>query len=535
MIAIRLVAITSVFLPYLLLQYTFPRPFRFDLVFYVAGITYVASLLYIILLRVLRHHTRIQAHIQFLGDLLLITALVHAFGGASSPFSILYFIVVIVAATLVSRPSALTVAAFAWLLYAGVVLGLQFGWIAPAGQAEPDVVSHWRLAYSLAIHLFGFFAVALLTSRMSQTVTRALDELESQRGDLAALQVVHRDVIESMPSGLITCSREGTITSANTMAKDILQADESTLLGRPIWDADLFDRGTWEELRRGTTSRSRVRRELVFKHSGGERNIGYSLTPLASAEGRPAGYVFIFQDLTDWRALQEELRVKDRMAAVGELAAGIAHEIGNPLAAVSGSAQMLSGAFDSGSSQGELLGIILKESQRLDRIIKGFLKYARPKERTRARVDIAELLGENVELLRHSPEVSPDHSLELEVDPPSAFVISDPDQITQVFWNLARNALKAMPNGGRLKIEGKLDGNEYRLRFMDSGRGMDENERANLFHPYQSFFDTGSGIGMAIVYRIVQQHGGRIGVESEPGLGTTITVVLPTRPVPLPI
>jgi len=217
------------------------------------------------------------------------------------------------------------------------------------------------------------------------------------------------------------------------------------------------------------------------------------------------------------------------MAAVGELAAGIAHEIGNPLAAISGSVQLLAKSLGGDSSERKLVEILIRESQRLDRTIKGFLRFARPRERAVRRFDVAALLAETFELLRNSEEVAPGHRLELRLDPPSVAIHADPDQVTQIFWNLARNALKAMPDGGTLEVVGELDGDLYRIRFIDSGRGMGTEERANLFHPFKSFFDTGSGIGMAIVYRIVQEHEGRLRVDSRPGGGTTIEVELPRR------
>jgi two-component system sensor histidine kinase PilS (NtrC family) len=237
------------------------------------------------------------------------------------------------------------------------------------------------------------------------------------------------------------------------------------------------------------------------------RHIGYSVTPLTNAEEVRTGYILIFQDLSEWRKLQEELRLKDRLAAVGELASGIAHEVGNPLAAISGSVQMLSRTTDEDSSSSRLLDIILKESQRLDRTIKGFLQFARPKERSNVRFDITRLLEEHLQLLRNSAEVSPHHNLQLDVGSEPVSLIADPDQISQIFWNLSRNALRAMPDGGTLKVEGELEGRSYLVR---------------------SFFDGGSGIGMAIVYRIVQEHGGQLHVESRLDEGTIITVELPS-------
>ena len=225
--------------------------------------------------------------------------------------------------------------------------------------------------------------------------------------------------------------------------------------------------------------------------------------------------------------MQEELRLKDRMAAVGEMASGLAHEVGNPLAAISGSVQMLSSVFEEQSSQRKLLDIISKESARLDRTIKGFLQFARPKARSSVRFDIAAQLAENVELLVNSPEVSSRHQVELALDPPHAVLLADPDQISQIFWNLTRNALRAMENGGTLRIVGTVVDSAYHLQFIDSGRGMTEEERAKLFHPFRSFFDGGTGIGMAIVYRIVEEHDGRLWVESREGEGTTITVEFP--------
>ncbi|MEO1087686.1 MAG: ATP-binding protein, partial [Acidobacteriota bacterium] len=239
------------------------------------------------------------------------------------------------------------------------------------------------------------------------------------------------------------------------------------------------------------------------------------------------GFILIFQDLTEWRGLQDQLRIQDRMAALGQMAAGLAHEVGNPLAAISGSVQMLSRAAETGSSSAKLLNITLRESRRLDRTVKNFLQFARPRDRHEEPVDICELLEADLELLRNSDEVVDGHSLVADLEPPSAIVVLDRDQVSQIFWNLARNALQAMPDGGTLRVEGRIHDERYRLRFSDSGRGMSKEERDQLFQPFKSFFDGGMGLGMAIVYRIVEEHSGNIEVDSEPGRGTTITIDLP--------
>ena len=552
-IGIRLVIVTSVFLPYFLLQLTAPdEKLGLDFLYALAGLTYAASLIYIALLRVLKGRWALQAFIQFVGDLLLITGLVFYFGGIASPFSILYFIVIIVASALFRRRTGYAVAALAGVLYSATVLALYFGWlpepqatipIVQNSQAEAQVLATsespppgrqpvpvWRLVYNLFMHIFGFFMVAYLTTRLAQNIFRAEQELREKQDDLADLQIVHRDVIESIPSGLITCDLDGVLTSANLAAQEILGKTDLELVGLPVTELGLFGEEVWEELSQQADQFPRARPEATLQRDGSVRYIGYSVTPLTNAEEVRTGYVLIFQDLSEWRKLQEELRLKDRLAAVGELASGIAHEVGNPLAAISGSVQMLSQSMNDEPGPSRLLDIILKESQRLDRTIKGFLQFARPKERCSVRFDIGRLLEEHVQLLGNSAEVSGRHRLELEVESAPVSLIADPDQISQIFWNLARNALRAMPEGGILKITGGLEGSKYLVRFADTGCGMSKEERERMFHPFRSFFDGGSGIGMAIVYRIVQEHGGRLHVDSWPDKGTTITVELPAAP-----
>jgi len=561
--AIRVVAIVSVLLPFSLLQlWTLPQPAEPGLagppapgappprvvaepvpelellpprvVWLLGGATFGATLLYIALMGLLRRHTNAQAYIQFFGDLILITCLVYFLGGATSPFSLLYLIVIAVASTMLRRRAGVIVASVAFLLYGGMIVSLFYHAIPPASAGQ-EVISGWRLGYNLAVHGFGFYVVALLTYYLAHNVTRAERALEEKSEHLADLQVVHRDVIQSITSGLLTTDLEGTVTSANLAGLEILGRAEAELVGLPIHQSGLFTAQHWREATAASEQTGRMRSEVeTTRGDGATRYVGFTISRLTDAfGGKHRGYIIIFQDLTHWRRIQEELRMKDRMVAVGELAAGLAHEIGNPLAAISGSVQMLAGRVDGDPAQRKLIEILLKESHRLDRTIKGFLRFARPRERSSVSFDIARLLTENFELLRNSEEVSERHVLHLDLNPTSARLFADPDQVSQIFWNLARNSLRAMPDGGSLRIagrfsEGQSAGEWYRLQVIDTGRGMTEEQRTNLFHPFQSFFDGGTGIGMAIVYRIVQDHGGRLRVDSRPGAGTTITVELPT-------
>ncbi len=534
-IALRLVAVLAAVLPYglsLLLngpaqvgtESPVPAPPESGAVnplvaLVLLGLTCVATLVYIALLHVLRDRPKVQAYIQFYGDLLLVTGMVYSLGGIQSPFSLLYLVVIAVASALLRRRAGIAVASGANVLYAGLVLSLYYQ------TQDTDVL---RVSYLLAVHCVGFYAVALLTSYLARSAHRAEQELEAKSGHLADLQIMHRDIVQSINSGLITTDLDGVVTLVNLAGLAILGRPEEELVGRPIQESGLFSTRLWEELTTAASGqRDRLRSEVAVERPGGTASIGFSISLLTEANGRQGGYIVIFQDLTQWQRLREELRLKDRMAAVGEMAAGLAHEIGNPLAAISGSVQLLAGSGGNEASQRRLVEILLKESQRLDRTVKGFLRFARPRERSIVPFDIAHLLAEHFELLRNSEEVSRQHTLEIDLDPPSVHLLGDPDQVTQIFWNLARNSLRAMPEGGTLRVLGRLTPDVYLFQVLDTGRGMSEEQRANLFHPFRSFFDGGTGIGMAIVYRIVQEHGGRLHVDSRPGGGTTISVELP--------
>lgn len=530
-IGIRLVAITSVVLPYLLLQIRSEALFpQHGFLYLLAAGTYFANLVYIGFLRLLRHRETLQVYIQFAGDLVLISCLIYFFGGIASPFSVLYLIIIIVASTILRRQVGVIVGLVAWSLYAALALALQYELIPPSSIAPSQSVSFWSLTYNLVTHLFAFYAVSILSSHLAQNVAVAERRLAAKREDLARLQVIYRDVVASIPSGLITTDLEGLSSSANPAAEEILAIRAPELIGHPVFELGLFSVEEWNQSRLLADGGGQWRDEVEREFEGRNQYIGFAVTAIPGQDGNPSGYSVIFQDLTESRQLRQELQLKDRMAAVGELGAGIAHELGNPLAAITGSVQMLSQSLSADSPQHKLLDIILKEGERLDRTIKSFLRFARPKERSSVPFDVAELLSENVELLRNSAEVSELHRIELRLHPPSATLIADLDQVSQIFWNLTRNGLRAMPDGGVLSVRGELVGDIYRLQVGDTGRGMSEAERANLFHPFQSFFDGGMGIGMAIVYRIVEEHHGRVLVESVPKRGTTITVELPVAP-----
>src|SRR5204863_3059322 len=264
------------------------------------------------------------------------------------------------------------------------------------------------------------------------------EKLQRTALNLAVLRALNENVVESIPSGLITLSPAGVATFINPAGRAILEGD----------DAALFTEEEWHQVREQLATGSVVRNETEVNG----RSIGYAVTPLKTIEGAAAGYTVIFQDLTEMKKLESELRLKDRMAAVGELSAGIAHEIRNPLAAIAGSVQVLKGSSSLSPQEQRLMSIVLKESERLNKSIADFLRFVRPQEKLSVQFDVAASLSETLELFANSPELREDHKIERAIEPQSFNLVGDADQIRQVFWNLARNAVQAMPTGGRLAV-----------------------------------------------------------------------------------
>lgn len=492
----------------------------------------VQTLVYIALLRFLRHRPTAHAYIQFGGDLLVITFLMYRLGSAGQSFSILYFVVISVASVLLRRSAGVVVATLAALLLTVMLWSPSWGLMDFMDKrlSLPDSplrhMSQATRLYSLLAHLSGFYAVAFLTSFLARDVARAEERLQAKNLDLAHLEVAHQDIVQSISSGLLTTDLGGIVTSVNRAGERIVERAAEELIGLHIAQTGLVSPERWQELAE-CSSDGITRTEIERRRDHEIRHLGLTLSHLRNADNRRRGYILVVEDLTQERRLQEQLRVKDRMAAIGEMAAGLAHEVGNPLAAISGSVQVLAGSLAGDDAQRKLLDITLKESRRLDRTVKSFLQLASSRQRRVVEVDVAAIIAEDIELLKNSDDVDDGHRIEMDLDPPSAVIRADPDQIGQIFWNLARNALQAMPDGGTFRVTGRLTDTAYHLEFRDTGSGMTEEEKADLFHPFKSFFDHGTGIGMAIVYRIVEEHGGRIAAESHPGEGTVIFVELP--------
>lgn len=529
LIAVRVVVVTTLLLAAVIIQYTARAILPLNYLYAIAGITYGLTLIYIILGHLIASR-KINLMIQTGGDLLLETLLVYFTGGLDSPFSFLYLVSIITASMLLYRRGGLLTASAAAILY-GVLVDLMYYGLLPMPEQELMLPIAWtssRLYYNMAANFSGFYATALLTSYLSEQLQRTSQELDANRQNLAELRALNQNVVESIPSGLVTVTSFGTASFVNPAAAQILQADPPMILGRHVTELGFFTYEEWnaarEELGRGEV----VRRENNdFLVGGVRRSIGFAVSPLSTLEGNASGYTLIFQDLTEMKKLEAELRLKDRMAAVGELSAGIAHEIRNPLAAIAGSVQVLKSSTSLTAQEQRLMSIVLKESERLNKSISDFLRFVRPQEKRAVSFDVAASLSETLDLLENSAELRADHQIRREILPPSFQLVGDADQIRQVFWNIARNAVQAMPQGGILNVNTIVSGDEYHIVFSDSGRGMSQDDLQRLFQPFRTNFPSGTGLGMAISYRIVQEHGGKIDVTSREGEGTSIAVSLP--------
>lgn len=470
----------------------------------------------------------LQARIQFVVDILLVTWLLQTSDIIHSPYVALYIVIIAASSLFLSPRDAIAISvasAFAFTISSLAALG------GLGSGASQDLLDNSRLQTIQSIGLFdvAFLTVGLLSARLAARQSRSDVRLRDATRSLATLRALHERIVESIRSGVVTTDLLGRIYTFNAAATEITGYAEGDVRGQ---DASIFF-GEIKEIisdsvNAATAGDAGPRFEADCLTADGLRlRLGFSISPLFSETGETTGTVITFQDLTQIRALEETARRQDRLAAIGRMAASIAHEIRNPLAAMRGSIQMLRADMASDSSETQLMEIILRESDRLNRIISDFLSYARPRSIVQSKVNVGELLKQTFTLLRHSSEIGDKHIIQEEVPAQPALLDADSEQLQQVFWNLSRNALQAMPNGGTLsaKVEANSD-SRLRITFSDTGRGMTAEQVEHLFEPFSSTTG-GTGLGLSIVYQIIRDHGGTINVRSREGRGTTIAIELP--------
>ncbi len=482
------------------------------------------TIVYFFLLRLSKNYS-LQIRGQFILDSLLITWLIWRTGDLSSPYITLYIVLISVASFFIKPLSTLLMAvecSFLFVLLAiltGNAVIDTFGPAQAAGKAVQIV----------SFHLVALLVVGLLASRLSDRRSSG-EELEETAKTLANLRVLHERIVESIRSGLITTDLEGTIYSFNAAASEITGYRLDQVQGKSInslfgdireqIDISLAAAGDGEQL-------PRFEADLITPDGFAVR-IGFSVSLLFSETNEASGLIITFQDLTEIRSMEDSVRRKDRLAAVGRVAAGLAHEIRNPLGAMRGAIQVLESNMPPESMQASLMDIILRESDRLNSIITNFLGYARPAAVDFTDTNVGDAIKDTITLLKHSPDVRDEHILIDDLGNDSIVILADAAQLKQIFWNLARNAIQAMPDGGELRVGLEtIPNNRIRIVFEDTGNGMTPEQVEQLFEPFSNSTTGGTGLGLSIVYQIVKDHNGVINVRSQEGKGTTITLDLP--------
>jgi len=514
---------------------TAPGSFAVPPFFFLVALTFALTISYALTLRYVDRHRWI-VDVQLAGDALIVSAFIYFTGGITSYFTSLFVLPIVGGSTVQFRRGGLLVATLSAVLFSGLALRQYFAWSGTLPNAwlagDLAAVPGSTAGYIVALNVFGFFAVALLSGSLADRLQSADARLVEASSEIADLQALNQHVIDSLPSGLITTDTAMRILTFNRAAESITGVPFQSAVGRAVDDVLQLPAAALESIRHDLTEAGGRRREFRFRPPNGrtEIEIGMSASHLETPSGR-AGYLFTFQDLTVIKRLQRDVAIQQRLAAVGEMAAGIAHEIRNPLASMSGSIQILRQELPLSAEQEQLMDIVLRESERLNNTIRSFLAYARPQRFQIAPFDLRRALNDAALLLRNSVEVHEGHAIVVDVPAHELRYEADEGQIKQIVWNLATNGLRAMPNGGRLSLSAAIEpaSDAVVITVRDEGIGIPPEELDALFQPFHGSFARGSGLGLAIVHRIVTDYNGEIQVSSQPGVGTSVSVRLPAR------
>jgi two-component system sensor histidine kinase PilS (NtrC family) len=538
LIAIR-VAISSLLLgSAVFVQLTSPGTYLGEPLFLLIGVTYALNILWTLTLKWAERYRWI-VDVQLACDALIVSGFIAVTGGITSYFAALYVLPIAAASSVQFRRGGMMIAMLSALLYLGIVLTQYFGLAGLLGVPLLDydgTLPPFRIvAYTTGLNVFLFFSIAFLSGSLADRLQRAGARLERASSEIADLQAFNQHVIDSLSSGLATTDRQGRILTFNRAAEAITGHAAFSVVGRRLEEVLELPPNVANELGH-LSDPSRGRRVETSYRTGDGRQIdlGFTATPLQTPGGN-AGLLFAFQDVTDIKKLERDARLRQRLAAVGEMAAGIAHEIRNPLASMSGSIQILRQELPLTEDQAQLMDIVLRESERLNDTIRSFLAYARPQRFSIARLDVRRLLNDAALLLRNSAEVMEGHVIDVRVPPTEVAFEADENQIRQIVWNLATNGLRAMRSGGSLTLGAHIDpGGDVSqesvvLEVSDEGVGIPAEELDAIFQPFRGTFSKGTGLGLAIVHRIVSDYGGEIHVSSTPGKGTTVSVRLPVK------
>jgi two-component system sensor histidine kinase PilS (NtrC family) len=499
-------------------------------------ITYISSILFLILLKYIRKIT-LNIYIQSICDVALVTAMVYATGGIRSIYSVFYPLIIIYSVLFLGRKGGLIIASTAGIFY-GLFADLEFyGVIYPVFTIPiPDYQLNAGYVFTRIItHILSFYLIAFLASFVVEQERKTRTLLVEKQTAFDKLDLLHRSIIESVDTGILTVNLRGQIKSLNRAAAEITGLSFHKIENQKFSDIfpdcpPLLEQQNAD----GNRSLAKTRFEMAFLINGGRKLLlGGSVSPLRDPSGVTIGNIIIFQDLTAINEMKESLEKSRRLAFIGEMAAGLAHEIRNPLASISGSIQMLKGDLVRNDTNARLMQIILRGKDQLESFLKDFLLMARPAPGFREILDLRETIRDVIESLRCVPDWHELHEVTMLLADDPLYIKANRTEIRQVIWNVILNAVQAMPEGGIVRVEARLVDTEGRdgaeIKIGDTGCGIKNQDLQRIFEPFYTTRDTGTGLGLAVVSRIMEAYGGRIHMQSEPGKGTAFTMWFPAR------
>lgn len=533
-IVLRMVVVSFFLLTTTILNYKEPGIFDNDALPILAKLivfTYTFSILALLTLRFTTKFNTTLTYLQIVWDLGLVTVLILLTGGINSLFSFLYILAVINASVLLSRREAFYTASLCGILYGAIVDFQYFGRLSFIGLSSGPAVQYGaiRLFHTIFINISAFYVTAFLTGYLAERARTSERALKAKSIDYAELERLNTTIVTNLDSGLLTINNNRKIRVFNRCAEELVGISQQDAYDRDLLDVipgfgafgdDIFD----------------IQRQEV-EYETPEKNcliLGFKSVPFTDAEGERTGAIVDFQDLTQLKRMEERLKRADKLAAIGELAARIAHEIRNPLASISGSVQLIAQGERVDLGDRKLLEIVLRETDRLNGLITDFLAYARPKRPFRIRTHMKGFVDDIIALLATDPHFNKINVLNS--CPDSLAIDIDRDQFQQVFWNLLTNAAEAMADGGNISVDALLPNRTDLLKsssgvvqivLSDDGDGMPLEVTNRIFEPFFTTKADGTGLGLATVYRIIEAHGGCISVDSKEGKGTSFVIFLP--------
>jgi two-component system sensor histidine kinase PilS (NtrC family) len=503
----RLVNVTVLLVGTVLTTWTLPGdPSRLTRPLYVLVIfTYAASLAFALALRAGVAMTAV-AYAQIVLDVCDAAGLVALTGGADSVFVFLFSLAIVNGSILLFRRGAVAATLLSFVGYAAVTF---------AAGRPPDALAGFA-------HAGAFVATAALSSFLAEQLRRTGERLVAREGDLAAITGLHEAIVQSVSSGIIGVDQGGRITFANRAAEQILGVSAEALLGAPHERTGIALAGM-------ALAGGRDRDETYVTNARGDRLlVGYTLSPIVDGGGARRGTAVIFQDLTRLREMEDAMKRSERLADLGELSAGLAHELRNPLASLTGAIELIRGRLPGGSDDRRLTDIVLREAARLEQLVSRFHEFGRPAPPVHREVALEDLVRDTARMFSHHPSAA---AVRVEEDVAPARALGDPDQLRQVAWNLLVNAVEAVTAAGAEPVVrlacGTGPAGWVWFEVEDHGPGIPAGDVDRLFTPFFTTKAQGSGLGLAIVQRIVDAHDGLVELDTEPGRGTTLRVRVP--------